>query len=414
MKTLVPCLALASLLAACGPPVPSNTVGCWGEDCAVVVTSQYNPDFTGIGTLHTVKLTDGAAELTENIDATLDPSVLIKMPGREHAFVLNQYPGGTLRVYDPIEWRIVSEIPTGDATYPASASNPTDLYIVPASNKVYVTLRNNPARAALGVLDRGNPAAGVVKWIALPVDPADPDGSPEASNLYVCNQKLYVSLESYRYDFATGAVLLYQGMIAVVDLSTDAVIGMIPTTGKSPGWMAATGDDCEQVVVATKGQLRDPPDGSSGFERLDLKERRSLGLTVPDTLLEGRPFSVVRHKDLLFTVLYFDPQMGTDGKIQLGSARVVAYDAATLAKRGDVTDKAGQIAFTEVDREGRLFIGVGVFSGLVEPGKLPQGVYVGPADGSKLGPETRIRLGVPPGAGPDDQGQTPAAIAFFP
>jgi hypothetical protein len=153
--------------------------------------------------------------------------------------------------------------------------------------------------------------------------------------------------------------------------------------------------------VATSSDLTSAPDGTAGIERVDLKARTSQGFVARDLDLAGRPFSIATvSSKLAFVGMYFDPQMDATGKIVLGSAKVASWNPSSGAMLGDATGKAGFLNFAKVGGDGNLYVGVGAFGGMAEPGKLAQGLYVGRADGTPLGTT------------PIDLGDTPSAIAF--
>ncbi|HUS65056.1 MAG TPA: hypothetical protein VMZ28_10960 [Kofleriaceae bacterium] len=386
-----------SSLAGCGKPVPANTRGCYGSGCAIITTSHYNPDFTGNGTLHTVKFPE--RKVTSAIDASLDPDLDVEIRD-DKLYTLNRN-SGTVRRYDIVTFAIDFEISTGDPSAPNTLSSPRDMWIDPGSTKIYVSLSGNDGAQAIGILDTRTPNAGVVKFIAIPAIASDTDGKPEASDLYACKGKLYVSTQDYtimgRDVSYTGA-----GRIAIIDLKQDAVVGTITLAGKNPGQVKAEGGDCEKAFVATASSLTSIPDDTSGIERLDLAQKKTLGMIVKDTDIAGRPFAIeVASPTLMFAGIYFDPQLGFDGKEYLGSAKVIAINPQTGKLIGDVTGKAGFINFVQISPDRRLFVGVGAFGGMADPGKMAEGLYVGPADGTMLDAASVLSLG-----------QTPSAVAF--
>src|SRR5579883_1571671 len=153
---------LLCLVAACSNSAPVNGGGpnpnlCFGSNCVVVATSHYNPDFSGTGTLNTVKLPEHA--VTRNLDATLDPDTVMKVAnGRLYVLDMDT---GALRVYDEATMHALVEIPTGDGAAPNGGSFPHDFYV--NGNQVYVAFAGNKAQNAIGVIDTTHPS-GVLKW----------------------------------------------------------------------------------------------------------------------------------------------------------------------------------------------------------------------------------------------------------
>jgi hypothetical protein len=365
---------------------------------AIVNTSHYNPDFTGNGTLNTVSFPGNQVQL--GIDATLDPDTFIHVE-KDTVYMVNE-DTGSVRLYDPTSFAVRAEISTGGPSAPNGASFPHEIYVAPGTTKVYVALSGNDAAHAIGVLDTTQPNAGVVKYITIPAAAADPDGKPEANNLYACNGKLYVTLGDYT---VVGITATYQrGRIGVIDLASDTFEAAIQLTGQNPSAIvAASGDPatCTSVLVVDGGQLQTVPDGTAGIEAVDLAAKTSAGLKAPDTALGGRPTTIALASARLgFVAIYFDPQKNAMGDTYLASTKVVKIDPQTGALLGDVSGKAGNINFVKVSPDGQLCVGAGQFAGTTATDKLAEGLYLGPADGTML-PMTPLSLA-----------QTPAAIAF--
>lgn len=388
----------ALALAGCGgsPAQPQNVRGCWGSDCAIVATSHYNPDYSGVGTLNAVEMSQ--SKIVRGLDSSLDPDVAVQIGGNK-LYVLNR-DVGSLRTYDLASVTIEEEIATGDSATPNTTSAPFSFWRSDTSSKIYVTLAGNDAAHALGIVDEAMPNAGVVKFIEVPAAADDSDGHPELSSMHACNGKLYVLSQSYTY--AGSHVTYSAGRIAVIDLKSDSFVGFIALAGKNPGAIVAEGSDCSEVLVATSSDLTTVPDGTGGIERVDLTAQATKGFIVHDTELQGRPYTLTRLSSTLWFVgLYFDPQPDATGQIVLSSSKVSSWNpSAPSALASDVTGKAGFINFVELGSDGQLYVGTGTFSGAADGSKLPQGLYIGKADGSPL-PTT-----------PLDLGDTPSAIAF--
>jgi hypothetical protein len=395
MRTSFVVAALA--LAGCGGSgQPSTVRGCWGSDCAIVATSHYNPDYSGVGTLNAVEMSQ--SKIVRGLDSSLDPDVAVDIAG-DKLYVLNR-DVGSLRTYDLATVAIEEEIATGGAGAPNTTSAPFGFWRSDTSSKIYVTLAGNDGAHALGIIDEAMPNAGVVKFIEVPAAAADSDGHPELSSLYPCNGKLYVLSQSYTY--AGSGVTYAEGRIAVIDLASDTFVGFITLAGKNPAAIVPEGSDCSKVLVETSSDLTTVPDGSGGIERVDLTAQATRGFIALDSDLGGRPFSLTPVSSSLWYVgMYYDPQPDSMGKIVLSSAKLSTWNpAAPKGVVGDATAKTGFISFAELGTDGQLYVGVGAFSGVADPTKLPVGMYVGKADGTML-PST-----------PLDLGDTPSAIAF--
>jgi DNA-binding beta-propeller fold protein YncE len=393
-RSLLALVALSSSLAGCGNGAAAPDLK--KTKRAIVNTSHYNPDFSGNGILNTVSFPGNQVQL--GIDATLDPDTFIHVES-DTLYMVNE-DTGSVRLYDPASFTVRAEISTGGAGAPNGTSFPHEIYVAPGTTKIYVALSGNDAAHAVGVLDTAQPNAGVVKYITIPA--ADPDGKPEATNLYACQGKLYVTLLDYTL---SGTTVTYQaGRIGVIDLATDSFEGVIQLVGQNPSAVVAASKDatsCGSVLVLDGGQLQTVPDGTAGIEAVDLTGRSSAGLRIADTALGGRPDALALASARLgFVAIYFDPQKNAMGDTYLASTKVVKIDPQAGTLLGDISGKAGNINFVRVSPDGQLFVGAGLFAGTPATDKLAQGLYLGPADGTML-----------PMA-PIDLGQTPAAIGF--
>ncbi|MGZ3427263.1 MAG: YncE family protein [Polyangia bacterium] len=390
-------VAAALVVAGCddGRPTPAEVRGCWGSDCAIVTTSHYNADFSGVGTINAVQMSQ--SKIVRNLDSSLDPDVALDASA-DKLYVLNRTVG-SLRRYDLAKLAIEEEIATGSSAAPNTLSSPFGFWRSDTSTKIYVTLAGNDAAHALGIVDEVMPDAGVTRFIAVPAAASDSDGKPELSSLYACKDSLYVLSQSYTF---MGAGISYaEGRIAVIDLKSDTFVGFIGLAGKNPSAIVQDGDDCNKVLVSASSDLTSPPDGTGGIERVDLGARTSLGFVARDSDLQGRPFSIVKvSPKLAYVGMYFDLQPDATGKLVLGSAKVVAWNPSTATTIGDATGKAGFINFVQLGDDNQLYVGVGTFAGMSDSAKLLQGLYVGKADGTLLTTT------------PIDLGDTPSAIAF--
>jgi hypothetical protein len=359
-------------------------------DFAVVTTSG---GLGAGGAVNTIRLSDHM--VVKGLDTTIDQDNFVRVVDGK-AYVGNRGPG-TLRVYDIKTWKQPIEIPTGDATADHATSNPEDALPV-GGTRVYVTMNGNDADHALGVIDTNN-TAGVVKWIALPTTAADGDGHPEPFGMYGCDGKAYVLMGDY-----DGMTFQPTGKsrIAVVDTASDKLEGFITLTAQAPGSIAAISSDCNDVVVSQAGPFGKLPDNTGGLERVDLAQKKSLGMLVTDVAMQGRPNSVtVATQHLAFSSIYFDPQPDpSTGQTILSSTKVIAFDPTNGKMVGDVSGKALFISFAVVAPNKELFVGVDSYPGGLTMDKIASGLYIGKADGSML-PSTAI-----------DLAQNPYAIAF--
>jgi hypothetical protein len=389
------CLLLSATLAACGGPGgPSNI--CNGTNCVYVSGATYNADFTGMGNLNSVNLSSDVPSL--NLDATLDPDVRMKIVGDE-LFVLMR-DSGSLRIYDPTTLAVKLELPTGDTTFPSSSSYPQDFWVNNDNDDIFVTLSGNDAAHSLGVLNRNTP--GTVVYLGLPQDPADTDGKPEPYQIYYCEERIFITLQSYTVN--TDGTVSYNVPGRIVDMTpnTRSIRNVVALQGKNPSQITDTGrGDCFDTVVASSGNLQTVPDGTGNIERFNLGQGVSKGVLITDSQLGGRPvYLAAVSSKLMYVANYFDPEPNGMGATFLSSVRLTTFDIDTMSVLNNVTGPYGNINFLRL-YDGKLFYGAGIYAGMEEAGKGARGLYiVTPTDGSMIT--------VPPVS----LGLTPSEIAF--
>ncbi|HEX2569214.1 MAG TPA: hypothetical protein VH877_06595 [Polyangia bacterium] len=378
------------LFAACDRSEPGENPDAGGLTGFALVTTASFTSSPPSGALGTVRLED--RQVTQAIDTTLDADNDVRCAGGR-CYVLDR-THGTVRIYDPgAAFRNAVEIRTGDANVPAPQANPHDALPIPGTTKLYVALYNNPAAQALGVIDTAAPSSGITRFITLPQAAADADGRPEPNNLYFCQGRVYVTLEDLDTSSPNYAPT-GPGRIVAVDPGRDEVVGEIQLAGENPVALAALtteGSDCSRVLVADGSLQFGAATGQGGIEEVDLGQGRSLRMVALDTALGGHPGSLTLISSTLgYAVL----------NLADFTSKVVAFHPSTGALLGDVAGPAGYIPFVQHTPSGRE-IYVGVNSGDPGSGQLAPGLYVGPADGSRLV------------AAPLNLGQSPSAISFY-
>src|SRR6185503_16376161 len=119
---------------------------------------------------------------------------------------------------------------------------------------------------------------------------------------------------------------------------------------QSPTAIVATSSDCNEVMVAQSGPFGILPDGTGGIERVNLAQKKSLGMIFTDQQLEGRPNTItIATTDLAFASVYFDPQPDPgSGMLILSSIKVIAFSPVTGKIIGDVLGKSLYVAFAVV------------------------------------------------------------------
>lgn len=370
------------------PPVPDSTTGSF----LAIATAE-----KGSGALHTVDLTTLAVR--KDIDKTLDAQAIVRAYGQK-LYVLDQ-THGAVRVYDLAQdFANPGDYPIGKTPeVPAAQANPHDIYIDAPRKVAYVTLYGSygatavTGAVALAVLDLNNLSAGISRFVPLPVAAADPDNNPEASHLAGCTanagdtsgDKLLVLLENLNrnsnYDPAGS------GRLAIVNLEDPSDVSVIDLAGENPIALHIL-PGCKEAIVGSAGrQLSGTLLGTSGIERVDLLNKRSLGLILSDKDLRGN----VSALDAIDAHGVFVAISTRNGEVYDNNLYVADAIAGTLSQK-----LLGPLSFIPQVRvaASRLFVlgGARPKSG---SGQLEAGLYVGKATGEPI-PTGPKDLGLPP------------------
>ncbi len=291
---------------------------------------------------------------------------------------------GSLRIYDPTTLAVKLELPTGDTTFPSSSSFPQDFWVNNDNDDIFVTLSGNDAAHSLGVLNRNTP--GTVVYLGLPQDPSDTDGKPEPYQIYYCEQRIFITLQSYTIN--TDGTVSYNVPGRIVDMTpnTRSIRYVVSLQGKNPSQITDTGrGDCFDTVVASSGNLQTVPDGTGNIERFNLGQGVSKGVLITDSQLSGRPvYLAAVSSKLMYVAEYYDPEANGMGATFLSSVRLTTFDMDTMSVLNNVTGPYGNINFLRL-YDGKLFYGAGIYAGMEEAGKGARGLYiVTPTDGSMI------------------------------
>jgi len=226
-------------------------------------------------------------------------------------FVVNRYLGDNLQVLnDQLTTRLQCSTGVG--------SNPHDVALA-APDKAYVTRYD---RDALWIVDpQANGCDGFrLGTIELGAF-ADADGLPEMSQMALVGTRLFISLQ--RLDRRTGFKPAGPSMLAVVDTTSDVVIGTIELVGRnsladSSGLQREPGTG--KLLVPQAGNVFRTGDG--GIERVDPEGLVSEGFVVTEDVLGGtvtdfvlasprKGYAIVLDETLRNLLVAFDPQEGT-------------------------------------------------------------------------------------------------------
>ena len=93
----------------------------------------------------------------------------------------------------------------------------------------------------------------------------DPDGIPEANDIYLCGSFAYVTVQDL--DEGKGFTPSGPGRIIALDATKDAVdttMGVIQLAGPNPNGVARDGTGCDIVLIADSGNQFGATDGTGG------------------------------------------------------------------------------------------------------------------------------------------------------
>jgi len=194
------------------------------------------------------------------------------------AYVVNRFLADNLEILDPARnFATVLQCSTG------AASNPHDVAVV-APHKAYVT---RYGKSELWIVDPGASSCDRFHIGTIDLGPyADADGLPEMSQMAVVADRLFVTLEwlDRGQRFAPAG----RSRLAVIDLTTDTVVGVVLLTGEN-AFGDASGIGREpgtgKLVVAEVGNIYRTGDG--GLERVDPFTLTAEGFFITEDDLGG-------------------------------------------------------------------------------------------------------------------------------
>ena len=225
-------------------------------------------------------------------------------------YVVNRFLGDNIQVLDPARgFATVAQCSVGPG------SNPHDIAVL-GPHKAYVTRYDRPD---LWIVDPGvRPDCSGFFLGAIDLGPyAAAGGLPEMDQMALVADRLFVSLE--RLDTA----LRYpagKGLLAVIDTTTDRVVGTVELSGGNP-FAETAGLPREpgtgKLLVAEAGDIYRTGDG--GIERVDPFALRAEGFFITESELGGnvtdftlvsatKGYAVIEDDALHNTLLAFDPQ----------------------------------------------------------------------------------------------------------
>src|SRR5581483_4014969 len=183
------------------------------------------------------------------------------------------------------------------------------------AHKAYVTRFDRPE---LWVVDPSAAGCGQFFRTAIDLSPwAGADGIPEMDQMALVGDRLFVTLE--RLDRTRSFAPAGKSLVAVIDTTTDAVVGAIELAGanafgETAGLVREPGSG--KLVVAEAGNVYRTGDG--GLERVDPFALRAEGFFIDETALGGnvtdfvllsptRGYAVLIDDALRNVLVAFDP-----------------------------------------------------------------------------------------------------------
>src|SRR5262245_18910478 len=338
--------------------------GCVSQTEAFVVTSDFIT-----GSFATVGLDAPRAVMGSHPSHLLHRDAVVR--ARDGlVYVLNRLFADNLQVLDPEQaFATRMRCSTGAGT------NPHDIAFA-SDRKAYITPFERPR---LLIVDPAAPATcegfmlGSIDLTAL----ADADGVPDMDQMAIVGTRLYVSLQ--RLDIHTALrVPAENGALAVIDTSSDSIVGSIELTGANP--FAATKGLVvrEGAIYLAEAGLFGTMDG--GIERVDLERQQAEGFFITEQDLGGDITDFVIMSDHLGYAIISRPSFST---------ALVAFDPTTRQVTATLRDVPGYTLFdVELNDRGELFLG--------DRTRSASGIRIFRAsDGAELTPEP-LNLILPP------------------
>jgi hypothetical protein len=279
--------------------------GCPAQTHAFVSTSSFEE-----GSFATVTLDEPRAVTPSTPQRRIFRDAVVRGFG-DLIYVVNRLYADNIQVLDPADGlRTRLQCSTGNGT------NPHDIVLV-SPHKAYVTLFE---KRELLIVDPSAPrdCSGFIRGRIDLSSLADPDGIPDMDQMAVVGDRLYVSLQ--RLDINSVLRLpAMNGAVAVIDLTTDQLVGGIALTGQNPfgatkGLTVRDGS----LWIAEAGEFN-VFDG--GLERVDLRSGTASGFIATETDLGGditdfvlvddhRAYAVISRPGFTNALVSFDPRSG--------------------------------------------------------------------------------------------------------
>lgn len=344
---LLAVVVAATLTHGCGggsgsgsvPPTPTPAPQ---REAFVVVT-----DFV-TGSFATIDLDPPRAITTASTQRVVGSDAVARVFG-DHVYVVNRLNDESIQVLDPSDdYATLSQCSTG------SGSNPHDIAFVD-EHKAYVTLNAETDLLIVNPSVGADCAGFVLGRIDLSVF-ADADGIPEMDLMAIIDDRLYVTIQHLDRDHffvPTG-----RGQIAVIDTTSDTVVGEIALGAQNPfGVTKGLTVDGTDLLVSLTGNFG-VADG--GIQRVDAVNQalepfiiteEELGGDVTDFVIFSASigYAVISKADFTNAVVQFNPTAGSVTRTVLNAGFIADIE---LNDRGElyVSDRSSGSAGVRVFR----------------------------------------------------------------
>lgn len=260
----------------------------------------FNSFFTDpVGSLSVVNL-DGNFIVEPALVTSDGSDAVIRLYGNK-IYVINRFGTDTIQVVDANNFSVTADYSVG------SGSNPQDI-VVASDAKAYVSRLDsqNDSTDDSDVLII-NPQSGErLGGIDLkPYTTDDEDRLARAAQMVLVGDMLYVCIEDLPKFMGDPADT--NGKVAIIDVKTDDVTGVIQLEGRNPSDIAYV-EESDELVVADTGVYHDfvvdTSDPYGGIEFISRTVNESLGILIDDADFGGGVTEVrVLSNKLAFTII---------------------------------------------------------------------------------------------------------------
>lgn len=322
----------ASITDSSDDVTPDVSTGLSADESQIFL---FASDYASSGQLYVASYADGQAELDNSGVSLLGTEAVVRYED-DLLYVLHAGAGfnsvstDNLQIIDPFDashpFKTIAQYSTGNGT------NPMD--VVVDSGRAFITLYN-PEAVASNVDVNGDPAdlivlstssGSIIKRISFR-DYLNDDGDKQtnAYRMVLHDDVLYVLLQDLQ---STSYSATSPGLIALVNVNTLSVMGVIELQTLNPGSIAVDTDNNKLIVSAVADYSYSGSEG--GVEIIDIVSRASETV-IPDSELGGYVEKLAVAEDGFFAVV-----ARYDAQSFVFESRLVYFaDGSTQASEGD-------------------------------------------------------------------------------